>query len=59
MSKSHIREVAHECGVDLKGLTLNIDIQKELLQIPYAGIADPDNIGQITFFRTLLEVERN
>lgn len=50
MSKKHIRNVAEECGIDLKGITLNIDNNEELLRIPYSGRADSENIGSITFF---------
>ena len=50
MNKKHIRSVAKECGIDLKGITLNIDAQESLLLIPYAGRTDYENIGQITFF---------
>lgn len=50
MSKKHIREIAAEYGVDLKGLTINIDKNEDLLRIPYTGRADPENIGGITFF---------
>ena len=50
MSKDHIRNVAKEYGVDLKGLTLHIDRSTELLRIPFAGRADPENVGGITFF---------
>ena len=50
MSKKHIREIAYEYGIDLKGLTLNIDKNEELLRIPYTGRADPESVGGITFF---------
>lgn len=50
MSKKHIREIAAEYGIDLKGLTLNIDKNEDLLRIPFTGRADPENIGGITFF---------
>ena len=50
MSKKHIRSVATECGIDLKGLTLNIDKNEDLLRTFLAGRADYENIGQITFF---------
>lgn len=50
MSKKHIREIAKEFSIDLDGISLNIDFNKELLGIPFAGRADPENIGGITFF---------
>lgn len=50
MSKKHIRELAREYGVDLKGITLNIDANEDLLRIPFTGRADPENLGGITFF---------
>lgn len=50
MSKKHIRELAKEFGIDLDGLKLNIDFNEELLRIPLAGRADPEEIGGITFF---------
>lgn len=50
MSKKHIRQLAKEYGVDLKGLTINIDTNEELLRVFFTGRADPENIGGITFF---------
>jgi hypothetical protein len=50
MSKKHIRGIAKEYGVDLSGLTLNIDRNEDLLRLKYTGRADPENIGGITFF---------
>ena len=50
MSKKHIREVAKKYGFDTKGLILNIDTNEELLRIPFAGEAVPEEIGKITFF---------
>lgn len=50
MSKKHIRELAKEYGIDLEGISLNIDFNEELLRIPFAGRADPENMGGITFF---------
>ena len=50
MSKKHIRELAEEYGIDLKGLTINIDKNEELLRIPYTGRADPEKVGGVTFF---------
>lgn len=50
MSKKHIRALAKECGIELKGLSLNIDSNEELLRIQYTGRADPEKVGGITFF---------
>jgi SPP1 gp7 family putative phage head morphogenesis protein len=50
MTKKHIRYVAEKYGVDLKGITLNIDYNAELLRTSFAGRADPENVGSITFF---------
>ncbi len=50
MSKKHIRYVAEQYGIDLKGITLNIDYNAELLRTPLVGRADPETIGSITFF---------
>lgn len=50
MSKKHIRELAKEFDIDLEGLKLNIDFNEELLRIPLAGRADPEELGGITFF---------
>ena len=50
MSKKHIRELAKEFGIELEGMKLNIDFNEELLRIPLAGRADPEEIGGITFF---------
>lgn len=50
MTKKHIREVADKFGVDTKGLSITIDANEELLKLPFAGRADPEKIGGITFF---------
>ena len=50
MSKKHIRNVAKQAGIDLKGIALSIETDPELLNIPYTGRADPEKIGGITFF---------
>ena len=50
MSKKHIRELAKEFDIDLAGLKLNIDFNEELLRLPLAGRADPEELGGITFF---------
>lgn len=49
MSKKHIRQLAKEYGIDLKGITLSIDTNEDLLRVQIAGDADPDNIGHIIF----------
>ena len=50
MSKKHIRQLAIEYGIDLKGLTINIDTNEDLLRVFFTGRADPENVGGITFF---------
>ena len=50
MSKKHIRYVAEMYGIDLKGITLNIDYNAELLRTSLTGRADPETVGSITFF---------
>lgn len=50
MTKKHIREIADKFGIDMKGLSITIDANKELLRLPIAGRADTKKIGGITFF---------
>lgn len=50
MSRKHIRSLAKEYVIELKGLTLNIEHNEDLLRIQYTGRADPEKIGRITFF---------
>lgn len=50
MSRKHIRSVAAEYGIDLSGITINIDKNEELLRTKFTGRADPEKIGSITFF---------
>ena len=50
MSKKHIRQLANEYDIDLKGLTLKIDTNEDLLRVFFTGRADPENVGGITFF---------
>lgn len=50
MTKKHIRDLAKEYGIDIKGIHINIDANEELLKVHYAGRADPESIGGITFF---------
>lgn len=49
MSKAHIRDVAKDCGISLKGITLEIDNSEHWLRIGTAGIADSSHIGTIIF----------
>lgn len=55
MSKKHIRELAKECDIDLKGITLDIDFDEEKLRLQYTGRADYEKIGQITFFHNAFQ----
>ena len=50
MSKKRVREVAKEYGIDLGGLKISIDDNEELLALPFAGRADSEDVGGITFF---------
>lgn len=52
MSKKHIREIAKEFGISLKGVRIVIDADEEKLKPTffYAGRADPQEIGRIDFF---------
>lgn len=50
MSKKHIRSLAKEVGIDLKGITLHMDLNEDLIKIPYTGRADGEKIGLVTFF---------
>lgn len=50
MSKKHIREIAKEYGISLAGMSINIDKNEELLNLFFAGRADPESVGGITFF---------
>lgn len=57
MSKKHIRELAEKYDIDIKGLTINIDKNEELLRFPFAGEAVPEHIGEITFFPNAFKSE--
>ena len=52
MSKKHIREVAKEYGLDLKGMTLVIRQEEQFLKPSwqYTGSADYLHVGKIDFF---------
>lgn len=50
MSKKHIRNLAKEYGIDLSGITIHIDKNQELLKLFFAGRADHEQVGGITFF---------
>ena len=50
MSKKHIRGIAKEYGIDLNGVSISIDQNKELLGISVSGRADFEQVGGITFF---------
>lgn len=51
MSKKHIREIANEYGISLKGITIFIDKDPEKANssFKYFGRADTENIGRIDF----------
>jgi len=50
MSKKHIRKLAAEAEIDLKGINLNIEMNEDLLGKIYTGRADSEHVGGITFF---------
>lgn len=50
MSKKHIREVAAEFGIELKGFTIQIDNSVELLDSGFFGMSPAENVGTIIFF---------
>ena len=54
MSKKHIRRLAKEYGIDLSGITLEIDSKPELLSLRFAGSANSEKIGCITFLPNAL-----
>lgn len=49
MSKKNVRKVAKAAGVDLKGVTITIDKNEELLSLGISGSANAGKIGEITF----------
>ena len=59
MSKKNIRSLAKECNIDLKRITLDIDLDEEKLKLPYTGRADYQTIGKITFFQMLFEAKKS
>ena len=52
MSRKHIRQIATEYGIEVKGLQIIIDSDKEKMRKSFmiAGRADPGKIGRIDFF---------
>ena len=50
MSKKHIRNIAEEFGISLKGVKLNIEYNEDMIGMVYTGRADPERIGGMTFF---------
>lgn len=50
MSKKHIRDLAKEFDIDLRGMSLSIDANEDLLRIGLTGCANPDDIGNVIFF---------
>ena len=47
ISKKTVRNVAKEYGVDMKGITITVDKNEELLSLPFAGSANANKIGEI------------
>ena len=52
MSKKHIRAVAKEFDISMKGIIMNIDSDPEKMsdEFFFTGMADPQSIGRIVFF---------
>ena len=50
MSRKTVRNIAKEFNVKTKGLTISVDKNEELLRLPFAGSANANKIGEITFF---------
>ena len=50
MTKKHVREVAKEFGINLKGIEIVIDANEELINAIFTGEANPESIGQVIFF---------
>lgn len=48
-SKKNVRAVAKEFGIDLKGLSITVDKNEELLALDIAGSANSGKVGEITF----------
>lgn len=59
MSKKHVRELANKFDIDLKGITLNIVADEELLQLTQKiyGCAAPENIGSLYLYPSAFESE--
>lgn len=49
MSKKNVRNVAKDYGIDIKGLTIVIEKNAELLALPIAGSANSGKVGEIAF----------
>lgn len=50
LAEKWMESFAREYDVDLKGISLSIDINEDLLRIPLTGRADQEHIGGITLF---------
>ena len=50
MTKKHVRDVAKEFDISLKGIDIVIDANEEFINLKITGEANPDKIGQIIFF---------
>lgn len=49
MQKRAIKRIAKKYGIDLSGLKIRIHRGEEWLHSPFAGVADPKDIGRIDF----------
>ena len=59
MSKKHIRKIAEEFGISLKGIKLNIEYNEDMIGMIYTGRADPEQIGGMTFFPSAFRSKEN
>ena len=57
MSKKHVRAVAKEFNISLKGITVEIEANEELLHtsVKYYGCAVPENIGKLYLYPCAFE----
>lgn len=50
MQLKHIKRVAKKANIDLNGIKIKIQRDKELINAPFAGSAAPEQIGRIDLF---------
>lgn len=57
MQKRFLKKLAKKYNLDIKGLTIKIQRNKELLPLPFFGSTDYDNIGRIDLFPNAFQDE--